>query len=55
MLLGRCHEEVLISYQPFVEAIGRYAAATSPEVLRSQVWTHEASSSGSFPTSPGDS
>ena len=40
VLLGRCHEEVLISYQPFVEAIGRYAAAASPEVLRSQLGTH---------------
>ena len=37
VLLGRCHEEVLISYQPFVEAFGRYAAAVSPEVLRSQL------------------
>ena len=36
MLLGRCHEEVLISYQPFVEAFVRYAAAVSPEVLRDQ-------------------
>ena len=40
VLLGRCHEELLISYQPFVEAIGRYAAAVSPEVLRSQLGTH---------------
>ena len=39
MLLGRCYEEALISYQPFVEAIGRYAAAVSPEVLRGQVGT----------------
>ena len=37
MLLGRCHEEVLISYQPFVEAFARYVAAVSPEVLRGQV------------------
>ena len=27
VLLGRCHEEVLMSYQPFVEAFGRYVAA----------------------------
>ena len=31
---------MLISYQPFVEAFGRYAAAVSPEVLRSQVGAH---------------
>ena len=37
VLLGRCHEELLISYQPFVEAFGRYVAAVSPEVLRGQV------------------
>ncbi len=40
MLLGRCHEEVLISYQPFVEALGRYVAAVSPEVLRGQLGTY---------------
>jgi tetratricopeptide (TPR) repeat protein len=37
VLLGRCYEELLISYQPFVEAFGRYVAALSSEVLRSQV------------------
>jgi DNA-binding SARP family transcriptional activator/tetratricopeptide (TPR) repeat protein len=37
ILLGRCYEEALISYQPFVEALDRYVAAVSPEVLRSQV------------------
>jgi DNA-binding SARP family transcriptional activator len=37
VLLGRCHEELLISYQPFVEAFARYAAALSPEALRGQV------------------
>jgi DNA-binding SARP family transcriptional activator/tetratricopeptide (TPR) repeat protein len=36
VLLGRCHEELLMSYQPFVEAFGRYVAAVSPEVLRDQ-------------------
>src|SRR3954447_22061209 len=40
VLLGRCQEEVLISYQSFVEAFGRYVATTSPEVLRSQVGAH---------------
>ena len=40
VLLGRCHEEVLISYQPFVEAFARYVAAVSPEVLRGQVGPH---------------
>jgi DNA-binding SARP family transcriptional activator len=40
VLLGRCQEEVLISYQPFVEAFGRYAATTSPEALRDQVGAH---------------
>ena len=37
VLLGRCHEELLISYQPFVEALGRYVAALSPAMLRGQV------------------
>jgi predicted ATPase len=40
VLLGRCHEEVLISYQPFVEAFSRYAAAIPPEVLRGQLGTY---------------
>jgi DNA-binding SARP family transcriptional activator/tetratricopeptide (TPR) repeat protein len=40
VLLGRCHEEVLISYQPFVEALGRYAAAASPEALRAHLGKH---------------
>src|SRR4051812_11040657 len=40
VLLGRCQEEVLISYQPFVEAFGRYVAAMPPEVLRAQVGAH---------------
>jgi DNA-binding SARP family transcriptional activator/tetratricopeptide (TPR) repeat protein len=39
VLLGRCQEEVLVSYQPFVEAFGRYSAAVSPDVLRAQVDT----------------
>ena len=42
VLLGRCQEEVLISYQPFVEAFGRYIAATSPAVLRAQLGAHGA-------------
>ena len=37
VFLGRCHQEVLISYQPFVEAFGRYVAAVSPDVLRGQL------------------
>ena len=37
VLLGRCHEEVLISYEPFVEAFVRYVAAVPPEVLLGQV------------------
>src|SRR6188472_78434 len=37
VLLGRCHEELLMSYQPFVEAFARYVAGVSPEVLRGQV------------------
>ena len=40
VFLGRCHEEVLISYQPFVEAFGRYVAAVSPDVLRGQLGTY---------------
>jgi DNA-binding SARP family transcriptional activator/tetratricopeptide (TPR) repeat protein len=40
VLLGRCHQEVLISYQPFVEAFDRYAAAVSPDVLRGQVGSY---------------
>jgi predicted ATPase/DNA-binding SARP family transcriptional activator len=42
ILLGHCQEEVLISYQPFVEAFGRYVAGSSPEVLRAQVGAHGA-------------
>ena len=42
VLLGHCQEEVLISYQPFVEAFGRYVAASSPQVLRAQVGAHGA-------------
>jgi DNA-binding SARP family transcriptional activator len=37
VLLGRCYEEALISYQPFVEAFGQYFAVVSSEVLRRQV------------------
>jgi predicted ATPase/DNA-binding SARP family transcriptional activator len=40
VFLGRCQEELLLSYQPFVEAFGRYVAAVSPEVLRSQTGTY---------------
>ena len=40
VLLGRCHEEVLTSYQPFVEAFGRYVAAVPPDVLRDQLGAH---------------
>ena len=40
VLLGRCHEEVLISYQPFVEALSRYVAAVSPDLLRAQLGTY---------------
>jgi AAA ATPase-like protein len=40
VLLGRCQEEVLISYQPLVEAIGGYVAALPREVLRAQVGDH---------------
>ena len=39
VLLGRCHEELLVSYQPFVEAFGWYVAAVSPEVLLDQLGT----------------
>jgi predicted ATPase len=37
VFLGRCREELLISYQPFVEAVSRYVAAVSPEVLLDQL------------------
>jgi DNA-binding SARP family transcriptional activator len=37
VLLGRCYEEALSSYQPFAEAFGRYVAAVSSDVLRRQV------------------
>ena len=57
VLLGRCHEELLISYQPFVEAFGRYVAAVSPEVLRGQVGAHGgelgAARSRARPATPG--
>ena len=37
VLLGRCQEELLVPYQPFVEAFGGYVAAVSPEVLGGQL------------------
>lgn len=40
VLLGRCQEELLVSYQPFVEALGLYVAAVSSEVLLGQLGTY---------------
>ena len=37
VLFGRCDEESLVPFQPFVEAIGDHAAATEPDALRSQL------------------
>jgi class 3 adenylate cyclase len=36
VLFGRCGEDLGVPYQPFVEAIGGYAATTDPAVLRRQ-------------------
>ena len=53
VLLGRCQEEVLISYQPFVEAFGRYVAAMPPRgAARPGRRRTGASSRGSFPSLP---
>lgn len=41
-LFGRCDEESLVAFQPFVEAIGHYADTTSPGVLRTQLGTQVA-------------
>jgi tetratricopeptide (TPR) repeat protein len=36
VLFGRCEEDLGVPYQPFVEAIGGYAAVTDPGLLRRQ-------------------
>lgn len=37
VLYGRCDEEMLVPYQPFVEALHDYVAACPPETLRAQL------------------
>lgn len=37
VLFGRCYEEALTPYQPFVEALERYIGNRSPDVLRQQL------------------
>lgn len=37
VLFGRCNEEPLTPYQPFVEALGHYVDASSPDELRAQL------------------
>jgi class 3 adenylate cyclase len=40
VLLGRCYEESLIPYQPFVEALRGYIAESSVDELRLQIGPH---------------
>jgi DNA-binding SARP family transcriptional activator/tetratricopeptide (TPR) repeat protein len=40
VLLGRCHEDGLIPYEPFAEALGRYIAACPPQRLQHQAGAH---------------
>ncbi len=42
VLLGRCYEESLVPYQPFVEALGHYVAASPLDELRLRVGPHRA-------------
>lgn len=42
VLLGRCYEESLVPYQPFVEALSHYVAETPPAELRLRVGPHRA-------------
>ena len=42
VLLGRCYEESLVPYQPFVEALSHYVAETPLEELRLQVGPYRA-------------
>ena len=43
VLFGRCDEEALVPYQPFVEALRHYAGAMPPDELRAQAgpWATE--------------
>ena len=40
VLAGRAHEDALIPYEPFVEALRRYAAECPDQALRDQVGAH---------------
>lgn len=40
VLLGRCYEESLVPYRPFVEALRHYVSEASPEELRPQLGEH---------------
>jgi class 3 adenylate cyclase/tetratricopeptide (TPR) repeat protein len=42
VLLGRCYEESLVPYQPFVEALRHYVSNTPPDELRLAVGPHRA-------------
>lgn len=42
VLFGRCDEESLVPFQPFVEAIGHYVEATPAEELRRRLADHAA-------------
>lgn len=42
VMFGRCDEENLVPFQPFVEAIGQYADAVSPDRLRSDLGSQAA-------------
>jgi DNA-binding SARP family transcriptional activator/tetratricopeptide (TPR) repeat protein len=37
VLLGRCHEDGLVAYEPFVEALRRYVAECPAQLLRDQL------------------
>ena len=42
VLLGRCYEDSLVPYQPFVEALRHYAAESPLDELRLQIGPHRA-------------
>ena len=43
VLLGRCDEDAIVPYQPFVEAIRRYVLSSSTETLRERLGERRAS------------
>ena len=49
VLLGRCDEDLGVSYGPFVEALTHYVTHTPEEALYSHVQSHGAELANSFP------